>query len=387
MESIQHILDQIPIRHNIASQLMFLGVVQGLFLSILILIRAKKTTATAFLGWTILFQSIVFFDTYLSYTGLIKYALQFNDSTEVFVLLIAPAFYFFIYAALKRKSPSIEQFLPHFVLPLFYFITQIPFYIAPIAVKLNAYLGAYYNNIQTALVPDSFNYSYHWIKDEFDWLILLSFLFYALLGILLVWKERNRIKEIPHQANLNKYVFTRNSVILLCVLLGIIFIVMYTFDDDGGDHYIGIIQTIIAFCTTYVFVMESRFFENSWFADKYETLGNSPLDFKLVENCLTTDNYVLDPEISLKSLAEKLSVNRNTLSKAININGGMNFNDFINKTRVQEAKNRLLNVEYANYTIEAIGQSVGFNSKSAFYAAFKKHARTSPSTFLKENKR
>ena len=162
---------------------------------------------------------------------------------------------------------------------------------------------------------------------------------------------------------------------------------MYTFDDDGGDHYIGIIQTIIAFCTTYVFVMESRFFENSWFADKYETLGNSPLDFKLVENCLTTDNYVLDPEISLKSLAEKLSVNRNTLSKAININGGMNFNDFINKRRVQEAKNRLLNVEYANYTIEAIGQSVGFNSKSAFYAAFKKHAQTSPSSFLKENKR
>ncbi|MFK7812266.1 MAG: hypothetical protein AB8B59_07205, partial [Maribacter sp.] len=99
MESIQHILDQIPIRHNIASQLMFLGVVQGFFLSILILIRAKKTTATAFLGWTILFQSIVFFDTYLSYTGLIKYALQFNDSTEVFVLLIAPTFYFFIYTA------------------------------------------------------------------------------------------------------------------------------------------------------------------------------------------------------------------------------------------------------------------------------------------------
>ncbi|MDT0606679.1 helix-turn-helix domain-containing protein [Croceitalea rosinachiae] len=386
MESIQHILNQIPIRHDLASQLMFLGVVQGFFLAVLILIRAKKTTAIAFLGWTILFQSLVFFDTYLCYTGLIKYALQFNDSSEAFVLMIAPAFYFFIYAALKRKSPSIKKLLPHFILPFFYFITQIPFYIAPIAVKLNAYLGAYYNTIQTATVPESFNYSYHWIKDEFDWLILASFLYYTILGIILVWKEKQRIREIPHQANWNKYRFTRNAVILIGALLVIIFLVLYRYDDDGGDHYIGIIQTLIAYSTSYVILMESRFFENSWFADKYETISSNTIDFEKIEGFLNSSNYFLSQDASLKGLAEKLDASTNSISKTINSQKGLNFNDYMNQKRVEVLKIRLISDDFKHLTLEAIGNSVGFKSKSTFYSAFKKHAHTSPSAFIKAKK-
>ncbi|GMN06941.1 hypothetical protein MTsPCn5_23300 [Croceitalea sp. MTPC5] len=386
MDPIQHILNQIPIRHDLASQLMFLGVFQGFFLGTLILIRAKKTTAIAFLGWTLLFQSLVFLDTYLCYTGLIKYLIQFNDSTEAFVLTIAPAFYFFLYAAIKRKSPALKQLWPHLILPCVYLLSQIPFYTAPIQVKLNAYLGAYYENIQTAQVPESFDYGYHWLKDRFDWLILISFLSYIILGFQLVWHERRRIRKIPHQANLNKYIFTRNALVLLGTLFIIIFMVLYRYDDDSGDHYIGILQTFIAFSTSYVVLMESRFFEKSWFADKYETFASSTVSFEKIETFLHDTDYFLSQGTSLKNLAQKLETNANSISQAINKNTGLNFNDYLNKKRIGVVKERLISMDFSHLTVEAIGNSVGFKSKSAFYTSFKKHVGMSPSQFIKQKK-
>ncbi|WP_350286351.1 AraC family transcriptional regulator [uncultured Croceitalea sp.] len=386
MDAIQHILDQIPIRHDFASQLMFLGVVQGFFLGILILIRARKTTAITFLGWTILFQSIVFCDTYLCYTGLIKYVMLFNDSTEAFVLMIAPAFYFFIYAAIKRKMPNPKQLALHFVLPLLYLLSQIPFYVAPLSVKVNAYLGAYYDNIATAPVPESFDYGYHWLKDRFDWLILLSFSVYTILGVLLVWSERKRILSIPYQANFAKYAFIRNSVIILSLLLTIIFLVLYHYDDDGGDHYIGMVQTFIAFSTSYVILMESRFFEKSWFADKYETFTSNTITFDTIETFMQQTDYFLSQETSLKDLAERLGTSSNAISKIINVKTGLNFNDYLNKKRIEIVKTRLLSKDFAHLTVEAVGNTVGFKSKSAFYNAFKKHVHTSPSQFVKAKK-
>ena len=41
-ENIQDVLDQIPIRHDIASYIMFLGIVLGLLVGILILIKTNK---------------------------------------------------------------------------------------------------------------------------------------------------------------------------------------------------------------------------------------------------------------------------------------------------------------------------------------------------------
>ena len=386
MEEIQQILNQIPIRHNLVSQIIFLGVVQGFFLSLVLLIKSRKNSAITFLGWCLFFQSLIFLDVYLCYTGLMKHYLIFNDSTEVFVLMIAPTFYFFCYCALKRKSVGIKKQFPHYLLPLFYVLSQIPFYKAPLAVKLNAYLGAYHTSMRTASVPQNFSYGYHWIKDSFDWLILTSLLFYIILGLKLVWDERNRIRKIPNQANFNKYLFTRNSIVILSVLFCLVFLVFYHYDDDGGDHYIAIAQTLIVFITSFVLLASSRFFEKSWFADKYETFSTDSISFGKIEHYLNDSEYHLSERISLKSLAGELDTSPNSLSKTINSELALNFNDYINKKRVDVAKVRLLDKAYAHLTVEAIGHSVGFHSKSAFYSAFKKHAKSSPAAFVKASK-
>ena len=125
MQTIHDLIEHIPIRHNLTSTIMLLGVAQNLFLSFVLFIKSKENTSLLYFAILILCGSLVFLDTYLCYTGIIKYVLEWNDSSEVLVLLIGPMLYFSIYGFLKRKSVSFSIGWWHFVLPIFYLISQI----------------------------------------------------------------------------------------------------------------------------------------------------------------------------------------------------------------------------------------------------------------------
>lgn len=385
METFHDLIEQIPIRHNFTSTIMLLGVAQNLFLSIVLFEKSKNNRLLLYFAFLLLFGTLVFLDTYLCYTGLIKHLPEWNDSSEAFVLLIGPFLYFTIYAFLKRKPISIHKGWWHLILPLGYLLSQIPFYIAPVSVKLNAYLGAYYSNLGTASVPDTFNYSYHHIKDIFDWLILFSLLLYTLLSLKLVKEERYRNDTDKAKLRSAKYIFTRNSAIILCTFFFLLFVVFYIYDDDGGDHFIAIFQTFVAFATTHIIISKSKFFEKSWAADKYETLGSSQheLTFHEIETFVNDNDYFIKKEASLKDLANQLKIHPNQISKTINSDFGSNFSHYINSKRVNLAKKRLIDPHFSHLTIEAIGDTVGFKSKSSFYNAFKKVSNISPSQFVK----
>jgi AraC-like DNA-binding protein len=55
----------------------------------------------------------------------------------------------------------------------------------------------------------------------------------------------------------------------------------------------------------------------------------------------------------------------------------------VNGFRIRLAIERLRSDAYQNWTIEGVGQSVGFRSKSSFYQAFKKQTGMSPAAYLK----
>ncbi len=383
MNAYQEIYDQIPIRFDMASHIMLLGIVQGFFLALVIFLRASTQSAIHWFGWMLVVQCLVFLDVYLCYTGLMKYVIHLNDSTEFLVLFIAPTLYFFLYTLLERKSFSLIKFWPHFVLPTLYLLTQIQYLLSPEAIKLNAYLGAYHRDLGFVPDPVDFDYSYHHIKDHFRWLVLSSFVFYLFLTAKLVWKANKKGKMSTRNIRMDKYIFSRNTVIIFLVLFVCLFLVFLNFDDDGGDHYLGMLETLTIFITSFFILSESRFFEKSWIADKYETLSSNSVEFESVEEMLADSEYFTNPDISLKQVADKLDTNANTVSKLINSETGMNFNDYINQKRIERSKIRLLDPNFSHLTIEAIGQTVGFNSKSAFYVAFKKHVGQSPSAYVK----
>ncbi len=70
----------------------------------------------------------------------------------------------------------------------------------------------------------------------------------------------------------------------------------------------------------------------------------------------------------------------------INEKAGKTFFDLIAYYRIEEAKKMLLAGEL-NETIESIGYTVGYNSKSAFNSAFKKLTGSTPSEFKMQNQK
>ncbi|RPG29971.1 MAG: AraC family transcriptional regulator [Muricauda sp. TMED12] len=386
MDDVKIIFDQIPIHYDLASHIMLLGIVQGFFLALVIFLRAKWKSAINLFGWSLLVQCLVFLDVYLCYTGLMKHVIHLNDSTEFLVLLITPTLYFFLFTLLERKPITLKKHWPHFVLPILYAISQINYYLSPIEVKLNAYLGAYHRDLGFVEVPGDMNYSYHFIKNQFRWLVLFSFAFYLVLSLLLVIKTRKKGWVSPKNIKVDKYIFSRNTVIFFFVLMLSLFIIYLNYDDDGGDHIIGIIQTVTIFLTSFFILSESRFFEKSWIAEKYETLASNSIEFENIENLMMESQYYSQQDVTLKKVAEKLETNGNAISKLINSKTGVNFNDYINQKRIALSQQRLLDPEFKHLTVEAIGQSVGFKSKSAFYNAFKKHSGQSPSAFMKQKR-
>ena len=80
-----------------------------------------------------------------------------------------------------------------------------------------------------------------------------------------------------------------------------------------------------------------------------------------------------------------LGTNNHRLSTLLNQEYRTPFNDFVNMYRISEAREVLRaqdeGGEYANYTIQAVAEMVGFRSLSSFYAAFRQAVGVTPTEY------
>lgn len=114
------------------------------------------------------------------------------------------------------------------------------------------------------------------------------------------------------------------------------------------------------------------------------SLTDSSELFNEIHELLESEKLYLDCDLKLNSLSERLGKSVHHISQAINQNTQMSFPDFINSFRIEDAKKRLL--EPKPDTIYTICLDVGFNSKTAFYSAFKKNTSQTPTEFKKTHK-
>ncbi|MBT7443789.1 MAG: AraC family transcriptional regulator [Methylococcales bacterium] len=89
-----------------------------------------------------------------------------------------------------------------------------------------------------------------------------------------------------------------------------------------------------------------------------------------------------DSHLSLDGLAELLALKPHQLTELVNTQLDMNVSTYLRQVRVQASEALLL--EEPKVSVLAIGLSVGFNSQSAFYAAFKAQHNMAPGQFRKK---
>ncbi|NNF34793.1 MAG: helix-turn-helix transcriptional regulator [Saprospiraceae bacterium] len=103
-----------------------------------------------------------------------------------------------------------------------------------------------------------------------------------------------------------------------------------------------------------------------------------------ISDIMEREKLFLDPELSLNQLASNLNLNRRDVSQVINEKLKMSFHDFVNFHRIEVAKSQIRNGDSKMTILEVLYQS-GFNSKSSFNHAFKKHVGMTPTEYRKSS--
>ena len=201
------------------------------------------------------------------------------------------------------------------------------------------------------------------------------FIFLLLTG-LIIFKEREKFLHTK------KRLFT---FWFLSIYLGNL-IIFVAFNTAAYTSYIvGALSFTFAFYVLLLLLIFSKKKSELLLLDpkKYKNNKLLPPESALIaqnfESVIQDQKLFLDPNLSLVSIARQLNTSPPKLSQVLNEYLGVNFNDYINELRVTWSK-KLIS-ENSNYSIEAIGFESGFNAKSTFYAAFKKHEGTTPAKY------
>jgi AraC-like DNA-binding protein len=129
-------------------------------------------------------------------------------------------------------------------------------------------------------------------------------------------------------------------------------------------------------------IKESKIQESTKYSrSKISENDMNRIEIKLIK-AMEQDNLQSDASLTLRKLSDITSVSENRISQVLNLKIGMGFYDFVNYWRIKnackklkETKESLLDITYA----------VGFNSRSTFNLAFKKHTGKTPSGYRKNS--
>ncbi len=105
--------------------------------------------------------------------------------------------------------------------------------------------------------------------------------------------------------------------------------------------------------------------------------------FKL-KTYMSEEKSFLNPSLTIQNVSESIDIPLRDLSLLINHKLNQHFYDFVNTYRIEHAMVILKSATKSKLTILEILYDVGFNSKSSFNTAFKKHTGTTPTAYRKQ---
>ncbi|MCT4615238.1 MAG: helix-turn-helix domain-containing protein [Marinifilaceae bacterium] len=107
-------------------------------------------------------------------------------------------------------------------------------------------------------------------------------------------------------------------------------------------------------------------------------------DFDNILKTIESKKLFLQKDITLRKMAQDLSINEKKLSRLINLYTGKNFYHFINNFRVNEFKDLCKTNKIQQMSLLGLANEAGFNSKSTFYSVFKQSEKMTPSQYIKQ---
>ena len=225
--------------------------------------------------------------------------------------------------------------------------------------------------------------------------IHLQIIIYITAGFIVLNRARKIFIENYSSNTLETYKWLFQLLLFSAILYGIALvknILKYSGQQDIF-HTSQIIVGLIVLSVVCWYVLKALRYPNLFCGVNSKTkLVTTLIDEKATVNSeeieqltsyMETEKPYLNPSLSIRNLAEEIEMNSRNLSILINQKLNQHFFDFVNEYRIKEAMEILGNPTKKEVTILEILYEVGFNSKSSFNTAFKKHTGKTPTEFRK----
>lgn len=279
--------------------------------------------------------------------------------------LIGPLIYLYVNSFLKRKDILNHRTSVHFL---------------PFALAL-AFLLVFYRGVDQLVIWESV------VDLNFTILILAHNFIYIVLSVMSM-----KSTTISFKGFYKSIFITSDNRWLQVVLIGFILIWIVNLNSfaiymivkrPGWCAYTISLYALVAF----LFINTLMFFllfkpDVYYVIAKYKNNKLTQPDkleyLQKLNFYMETQKPYLNPDITLESLANDISVNPRILSQIINETYKKNFKSFILEYRIRESMQILADSKYRNLTILEILYQVGFNSKSAFNNQFKLFTNLTP---------
>ena len=277
---------------------MFLGIIQGLFLAFFFLSRKQKPVlANRLLGWALLSISLMVLEIFLCYTNYMFWIIHLVDFSEPLNYVLGPLFYLYVRARLNLSWRKYE-FL-HFLPTIFWALYSLTWHIQGAHFKYNAYLGAYYPEME--MVPSVMIAPYDFlnIREYVNHILLLSLFMYTILAMRELYQFYLR-QNLSFWSGVDKSLsFLRTILLELLGFTIIILVVKLLYEDDLGDHVLGAIITLLIYQLNYYIIRQSQFFQGDkpeLLRPKYEKSSLSEEQethtLRKLEELLSTENHL-----------------------------------------------------------------------------------------------
>jgi AraC-like DNA-binding protein len=386
---------------NILTIVLLLGAAQGILLTVLISHRHSRLFANRFLGFLMLFYSLILLNLISNDLGYYRRFPHLMLIPISLPFLIGPLH--FLYAKyLIRSAKKFKAMDWLHVLPFaFYLLYLLPYFLKPGEVVL----AAFQNPEENRLTFESL---------FFNWAIILQGLTYMVLTIIIVRRYSRHIRDMFSAVEKIQLNWLRNITYMVLFVLSIFAMENVLFlagiNLSNFFNFTSVLFAVAVYAMGYLGLSKSEIFADPRVAEsirqlprliqyftvekeaaqqktapKYEKSGLSPEKAREYQeallNLMKDKKPYRNSELTLNQLAEMLTISPHNLSEVINVRLEQNFFDFVNLYRVEEVKEDLADPAKQHLKILSLAFDAGFNSKSSFNAIFKKHTGLTPSEY------
>ncbi len=295
--------------------------------------------------------------------------------------LLSPLLYFYIFLSLNSdiqpKVPFLVHLIPAFLSLISHFIFLVIYGSNDFSYRIIAALNGY---------PPLYVKVILLFK-------LISGLFYSILIITNIACYKEQLKNSSNKSIrtwfyliASTYFFTWVSIITLAIILNSVtvnFNLLITAVTIQIILFLSFIYIISIFSQLHPSIFSYKIVRSK-FKNIFNLTENEILNIMdLVYQQIYTEKIYIDPNVTLKELADKIHIHENILSFVINDGTKKNFSNFINKFRIDHFLDLVKNGKLENETILSLAHDSGFNSKSSFNRVFKSFMNTTPSHYIK----